>query len=218
MKPPADERVQPSSTDGSADAFLTPEPRLKLEAGARILAQSLEPHGFAFTLVATGKGSGGYFAEGEYRRDDRRLEFHFRRSLGLVRYHVGTDSASHASYMEALGVTDQIRYPGSSEDPLEGFRHLASDIHQFAQDFVTADASVLRQAAASERKAAKAEQRRKAAAAVGDVRARTTAREHFRRGEYADVVQLLTDLKYPQLMTPAERKMLRVAKERMGDS
>jgi hypothetical protein len=191
----SDDVAQPSTAESGTDAFVTPEPRVKLEAGARILAQSLEPHGFTFALVATGKGSGGHFAEGEFRRDDRRLEFHFRQSLGLVRYHVGAHSASHASYMEALGVAGQTRYPSASDDPLEGFRHLASDIHQFVQDFVTADASVLRRAAALEKKAVKAEQL-----------------------EYADAVRLFSDLKYPQLMTSAERKMLRVARERISDT
>ncbi len=94
--------------------------------------------GFTFVQSAAGRGSGGNFAAGEFIRDDRRLELHVRRSLGLVIYHVGTLSLTHADYMRAmLGPQAGNRYPGFSDDPLDGFRGLAHDLQHYATDFLT---------------------------------------------------------------------------------
>ncbi len=59
-----------------------------------------------------------------------------RQRLGLVRYHVGDEHASHESYMREIGVWDQCHYPGFSSDPMNGFEELAHDLN-FAGDFVT---------------------------------------------------------------------------------
>ena len=39
--------------------------------------------------------------------------------------------------MRLLGVADQAAYPGFSDDPLDGFRHLRSDLERFAEPFLT---------------------------------------------------------------------------------
>src|SRR5437868_689109 len=89
--------------------------------GCKILDAVMKPHGFNFVGGLTGKGSGGYFASGEYVRGDRRLELHFRYSLGLVTYHIGELSLTHDEYMRALlGKDGGNKYPGFSDDPLDG--------------------------------------------------------------------------------------------------
>ena len=124
-------------------------PKDALLEGAKILDLVLLPKGFRFQLREKGRGSGGNFAWGEFVREDRRLELHFRQSLGLVRYHVGDQSASHESYMRELGVWDRCRYPGFSEDPAAHFHNLAHDLG-LADDFLSGWAAVLRTAAARE--------------------------------------------------------------------
>jgi len=79
-------------------------PKEGLLEGVQILHPALAPYGFAFRFGSEGKGSGGHFAWGEFFREERRLELHIRRSLGLVRYHVGDQSASHEAYLRELGV------------------------------------------------------------------------------------------------------------------
>ena len=109
-----------------------------LNAGVELLAPLLESHGYSFVPLTSGKSSGGWSASGEFRRnrDDelRRLELHFRHSLGLVTYHVGAMSLRHVDYMRALKARNQ--YPGFSDDPLDGFRHLLHDLEQYASDFI----------------------------------------------------------------------------------
>lgn len=109
-----------------------------LNAGVELLTPLLESHGFSFVPLTSGPGSGGWSASGEFRRDHdnelRRLELHFRYSLGLVTYHVGARSLAHVDYMRALKARNQ--YPGFSDDPLDGFRHRLHDLEHYASDFL----------------------------------------------------------------------------------
>ena len=113
-----------------------------LVQGAEILSNVLKPHGFKFRIEQEdGRGSGGVSAEGSFRADNKRLELHFRWSLGLVTYHVGESSVSHEQYMRCLGTYRDAEYPGYSTEPLDAFSHLASDLMRFCQNFVQDDGS-----------------------------------------------------------------------------
>jgi hypothetical protein len=105
--------------------------------GCKILDEVMNPHGFFLIEGLSGTSSGGNFARGEYIRGDRKLEIHFRFSLGLVTYHMGDLSLRHESYMRALlGKDGGNQYPGFSDDPLDGFSHLSYDLSHFCGDFM----------------------------------------------------------------------------------
>jgi len=106
----------------------------------------LAPNDFHFQFRGEGKSSGGNYAWGEFVRRDRKLEVHVRFNLGLVRYHIGTDSASYESYMHELGVREQCQYPGFSDDPKKAFLGLARDL-AFVDDFLTGTGALLRHSA-----------------------------------------------------------------------
>lgn len=112
------------------------DPVQAIREGAAILETVVAKHGFAFNLRKHGPSSGGPFAEGEFLNGERRLEFHFRHSLGLVRYHVGSASLTHEEFLKGLGVWGRHRYPGFTDDPLEPFRQLRDDLAEFAADFL----------------------------------------------------------------------------------
>jgi len=126
-------------------------PRELLTRGVALLEPVLRPHGFSFVFREEGQSSGGSFAAGDFVRANRRLELHFRHSLGLVTYHVGTARVSHSGYMEELGVRQRAAYPGFSADPLDAFRDLASDLERFADSFLSDDGAVVVRAAERER-------------------------------------------------------------------
>ena len=113
-----------------------------LEAGRRIMDPVLEPHGYRFRASESGSGSGGDFSTGAYvlgRFDpsaSRRLELYFRYTLGGVTYYLGRSQLDHETYMRQLGVHREAAYPGFSEDPIDGFRHLAHDLSHYCQDFL----------------------------------------------------------------------------------
>jgi hypothetical protein len=104
--------------------------------GAEILQPVLTPHGFIFEPGEVGKGSGGLFAQGAFVRGNRRLGFSTRQSLGLVEYRVGSRILAHEDYMRVVAGRGNHAYPGFSEDPLDGFRHLVSDLERFASVFL----------------------------------------------------------------------------------
>jgi len=109
-----------------------------LAAGRAVLEPVLAPEGFEWVPGGAGHSSGGQFASGSFVRGTRRLELHFRFSLGLVTYHVGGTSLDHESYMRVvLGGKGGNQYPGFSSDPMDGFRHLAHDLREFGQAFLS---------------------------------------------------------------------------------
>ena len=191
------------------------DPKIKLLEGVKCIEQILAPCGFQFQFRGEGKGAGGYFAWGEFVREDRRIELHFRYSLGLIRYHVGNHSASHESYMKELGVWDQCRYPGFSENYLDAFEDLAHDI-ALAEDFLTGAAEVLKRAAATEAILTADQMRQDMARYVGDVRNLESLKVRFHEGRYRDVVAIAAELKYPERMCATERRMVEMAKKRAG--
>jgi hypothetical protein len=108
-----------------------------LGEGRITLDPVLKKHGFLFENGPAGKGSGGPYVSGFYSNGDRKLEFHYRYSLGLVRYHYKKTSVDHESYMHAvLGGKGGNRYPGFSESPSAQFSDLAYDLENFANSFL----------------------------------------------------------------------------------
>jgi hypothetical protein len=114
-------------------------PKDALLSGSKILDPVMSRHGFAFHLEGEGKGSGGDFARGRYRRLDRALELHYRWDLGLVTYHIGDAELDHEAYMRCLGVWGENRYPGFPKIPLESFGDLAHDLKAYCYDFLSGD-------------------------------------------------------------------------------
>jgi hypothetical protein len=125
-----------------------PSPGERLERGVAELAEVLGPAGFQFLETDEGMGSGGAYASGEFRRGDRRLELHFRSSLGLVRYHFGEESLSHQELVRGVRALERIseegEYPGFSDDPVAGFRHLRHDLDRFGGVFLHGGAKAFR--------------------------------------------------------------------------
>jgi hypothetical protein len=189
------------------------DPKEALCNGAKILGPMLVSNGFVFHFRNEGSGSGGKYAWGDFVRKDRRLELHFRHSLGLVRYHVREWKASHEAYMRELGVWTQCRYPGFSETPTDAFYSLAHDL-QFAGDFLSGRGDRVKKASAMEKIDASSREAEYMAASVGDARKRGELRSCFRRSLYSDVITLARALKFPDLMTQSEKKMVEIARKR----
>jgi hypothetical protein len=184
--------------------------------GSRVVQQSLAPHGFQFQFCGEGNASGGEFAWGEFIRGDRKLELHFRFSMGLVRYHIADRSASHEAYMQGLGVREKCRYPGFSEDPSGAFHDLAHDL-ALAEDFLSGSGEVLRRAAEKEMFETANKDDDLMAVSVGDVRKLGELRDRFRERRYKEVNKLAEALQYPDRMDQSERRMVQIARERRSN-
>lgn len=127
---------------------MTMNPRELLDRGVVELAEVLGPAGFTFVALDEDDGSGDTSASGEFRRGDRRLELRVRRSLGLVRYHFGDQTLSHEDFVRGVraldGISAEAEYPGFSDDPAAGFRHLRVDLARFGDVFLTGGAKAFR--------------------------------------------------------------------------
>ena len=142
---------QRASTTGSGGRRLHEEILMatnaveSFDAGMRVLGPLMEAHGFKRTAPLSGESSGGTYASAQWVRGDRVLDLHFRHSLGLVSYRVGDVSLSHEEYMWAVtGRKWSTEYPGFSDDPLDGFRHLRADLEKHGSSFLTgSDANFL---------------------------------------------------------------------------
>jgi hypothetical protein len=123
-------------------------PKELLELGVPELAAVLEPAGFVFIDAGDESSSDGTSASGDFLCRDRRLEIHVRLSLGPVRYHFGDYSVSHEDFVRGVSGSEHIdgpgEYPGFSDDPLAGFRHVRADLERFGAVFLTGGAKAFR--------------------------------------------------------------------------
>lgn len=108
-----------------------------LEAGCRILDDALAAHGFKFGGVREEKVGARGVAVGHYARRGRALELQVRAGVSIALYAARDRRMLHPDYMECLGVTAAMRYPGLSRDPLDAFRRLRTDLVRFAGPFLT---------------------------------------------------------------------------------
>lgn len=191
-------------------------PKEIMKSGSELLGEYLYPNGFKFEIVEEGRGSGGNFVQAEFQKSNLKLELHFRHSLGIVKYHCKTNPVSHENYMRALGVIDQCQYPGfSSNDPIDGFRHLKHDLEKFGSDFVSGNHSSLLRAAKAEQTHEAQVNKKLQAAYEGDDRKRKKAKQYFTQKEYQKCVSEFQCVKYPELLTNSEKKILDIAKRRL---
>ena len=190
------------------------KPKALLKEGAKILDRVLSPKGFKFRFHGEGKGSAGSFAWGEFVRGDRKLELHVLFNLGLVRYHIGGENASHDYYMRELGVRELCQYPGFWEDTQKAFLALAHDL-AFTEDFLTGTATSLRQAAINESSDNAARNADLMAGYVGDKRKVQNLRSWFHQGKYQHALAEFTSLKYPERLSESELKMVEIARKRI---
>lgn len=103
-----------------------PRPTDWLAEGCVILAPLLEANGFRLGQPETGAGSGGQAAWVRWTKGEQYVETHVRGALGIVSYGWAGESFSHQDYLRLRGIHGD--YPGFSNDPLDGFRHLAHDL------------------------------------------------------------------------------------------
>lgn len=188
---------------------MTPEQQLL--DGVKIIATYLEPLGFNFKLIGTGKSSGGHFAYGQFVCGDREIELHFRYSLGLVSYKVGNLVLGHEDYINLLDKHGQNKYPNFSDEPNDAFKCLKFDLENFLEDFAENNALNFRQKAPEKVKEIEKHQTIKNKAYKklysGDQRIIDKAKVEFKNGNYLQVDNLKSQIQHPDLLTTTERKI-----------
>jgi arsenate reductase (thioredoxin) len=108
-----------------------------LERGAQLLADVLGLYGLKFSRTAEAAESPRKAATAHFSRRGRSLELAVRSGVVIATYAAGERRLLHPDYMETLGVSSAMRYPGLSKDPLDAFRRLRTDLVRFARPFLT---------------------------------------------------------------------------------
>jgi hypothetical protein len=116
--------------------------------------------------------------------------------------------------MRELGVSEQCQYPGFSADRMHAFVSLAHDL-SFAADFLEGKALVLQRAALKEAANSAARAAADMASYAGDTRTLERMRSAFREKRFGDVVRLSGELRFPDTMTPSQRRMVEMARARI---
>ena len=202
---------------------MTPEQHLS--EGVKVLSPYLEPLGFRFELKGTGKSSGGTFAYGHFIKRgrlfgrQRKIELHFRFSLGLVSYTVGDLVLSHQDFVDLLDKHGKNKYPNFSDDPQDAFHCLLWDIKNILNDFTEHKAVIFRQKASKRlkeiRKGQEAMQQNDLKNSSGDQCLINKASIAFKKGHYREVDRLKQQLKYPALLSRTEQKLFELNNKHM---
>jgi arsenate reductase len=108
-----------------------------LEGGVAILEDALRAHGFKFGGVREEKTGHRAVAVGQFTRRGRTVELQVRSGVSIALYTARDRRMLHPDYMECLGASGAMRYPGLSKDPLDAFRRLRADLVRFAGPFLT---------------------------------------------------------------------------------
>lgn len=108
-----------------------------LEGGARILDGLFRAHGLKFEGLREESSGHRHAVSGRFTRRGRAVELQVRSGVVIADYQAGDRSMRHPDYMDALGVSGAMRYPGLSKDPLDAFRRLRADLIRHARPFLT---------------------------------------------------------------------------------
>jgi arsenate reductase len=129
--------------DSLVEAFPRRHPRWTdeelLAHGAPILEDVMKLHGFRWEGSHRVQTGGRAAHAGRYGRRGRALELQVRSGIPFASWQAGTRHMLHPEYMERLGASDAMRYPGLSKDPLDPFRRLRTDVARFGGPFLSGD-------------------------------------------------------------------------------
>ena len=194
---------------------MTPEQHLL--DGVKILSVYLEPLGFKFQLKETGQGSGGHFAYGHFIKSgglfgkQRKIELHFRWSLGLVGYFIDDLALSHQDYVDLLDRHGQNKYPNFSDNSQDAFHCLLWDLKNLLNDFTEHGAAIFKMKAPDRIKELEKQQQILNQADKkrysGDQTLIEKAKIEFKKGNYEQVDKLRKQLQHPELLTKTENKL-----------
>src|SRR6266571_9517877 len=104
--------------------------------GVELLSPVLVPYGFVYQASEVDRGSGGLYAHGGSH--ERTVRWNSACAMRSVRSAIASMLPRYCTkyFARAAVGRGQARYPGFSDDPLDGFRDLATDLVRFGSVFL----------------------------------------------------------------------------------
>jgi len=174
--------------------------------------------GFALTRGEPDIDRAGTSYSARFLRSPRSVELNHLYSLGPVIYSIREFSVEHFFYINALGASSTAQFPCFVDDSVSGYPALLHDLqHSLSCFFVGPEEdfiAIAERYMQAQQQQYEDDSRSRTYYAIGEDRLKARARELFRKGRYDEVVQIETEIRYPELLTEAERKIFELARTR----
>ncbi len=188
------------------------------ESGLAQLLPFFESHGFSVSRGEPYRDKEGAFFSARFFRSPRSVAITHLYSVGPVIYSIGEFSVEHSFYTGALGVSSTAQFPSFADDSTSGYPALLHDLDTVLSPFFAApDADFVAIAARymeQQRQLHEHDTRDLNYRSTQEPRLKAQARDLFFRGRYQEVVQLESQIRYPELLTNSERQLFALARKR----
>jgi hypothetical protein len=148
----------------------------------------------------------------------RSVELNHLYSLGPVLYSIRESSVEHTFYIEALGASAAAHFPSFADDSTTGYAALLHDLQNLLSPFFTGPEgdfiAIARRYMREQHQQKEHDSHHLAYHSTGEHRLKARARELFFQGRYDEVVQLESEIRFPELLTNSERQIFALARKR----
>ena len=189
------------------------------ESGLSQLAGFFASQGFVLIPGQPDVDKEGTSYSARFIRDPRSVEINHLYSLGPVIYSIQDWSLEHRAYFRALGLSEVAQFPAYVDDSVSGYPALLHDLKLLLPNFfMGAEAefiAIARRYRQEERQHQEREAINLAYRCSEDSLLKHRAREMFRAGRFDEVVQIESQIRFPERLTASERQIFSVARRRV---
>lgn len=186
------------------------------ESGLSQVRPFFDALGFATTLVAPYRDKEGTYYSARFTRPPRAVGFTHLYSLGPILYAMHDFSVEHTYYASVYDVAP--RYPSFVDDSTSGYAAWLHDLQTLLtpffsgpeQDFIAIASRYTEQ----QRQQHAHDARNLMYHSTQEPRLKAQARELFLQGRYREVVRLESQIRFPELLSDAERQVFVLARQR----
>jgi hypothetical protein len=188
------------------------------EFGLAQIAPFFDSLGFSLHRDQPYSDRAGTSYSARFVRTPRSVDLSHLYSLGPVIYSISEFSVEHTFYIQALGLTAAAQFPCFADDSTSGYSALLHDLKNLLSpffggpegDFITVTKRYMQE----QRQQQEHGNRDLSYYSTREHRLKARARELFRQRRYDGIVQIESQIRFPELLTTSERKIFEIARKR----
>jgi hypothetical protein len=187
------------------------------EAGVELVTPFFKSPGYVRRIAERQTDKEGVFFLATFSFEPRSVELHHLFSLGPVIYKIGDYYIEHTSYLEALGLASNAHYPSYEDDACSGYAALLQDLRSLLSPFFTGTVEAFSPVASTymqlQQRKSKDENRKFRYWGSLPGQLKVQARELFLQKRYEDVVQIESQILFPDFLTEPEHYMFSLTRK-----
>jgi hypothetical protein len=188
------------------------------ELGLSQLIPFFESRGFSLSQCEPYTDKAGTSYSARFVRFPRSIELSHLYSLGPVVYSIREFSVEHTFYIQALGKSAAAQFPSFVDDSTSGYPAMLHDLQNLLSPFFTGPEenfiAIAKRYMHEQRQQQERDTRDLAYHSTGEHRLKARARELFRQGRYNEIVEIESQIAFPELLTSSEQQIFAVARRR----